>query len=43
LLLRRFDEAMKYNQYAAAERPDDALANSQLGQNYFYLGDFEKA
>lgn len=34
---------MKYNQYAAAERPDDALANSQLGQNYFFLGDFEKA
>lgn len=43
LSLRRFEEALKYNQYCAAQRPDDALANSQLGQNYFFLGNFERA
>jgi len=43
LSLKRFKEALAYNQYAAAERPDDALAQSQLGQNYYFLGDFERA
>jgi tetratricopeptide (TPR) repeat protein len=35
--LRKFDEALQYNLYAALTRPTDALANSQLGLNYFYL------
>lgn len=43
LSMRRFEEALPYNQYCAAERPDDALANSQLGQNYFFLGNFDRA
>jgi Tfp pilus assembly protein PilF len=43
LSLKRFKEALPYNQHAVAERPFDALANSQLGQNYYYLGDFERA
>lgn len=43
LTLRKFHEALPYNQYAYAQRPGDALANSQLGKNYFYLGEEEKA
>src|SRR5579862_5577394 len=35
--LGKFDEALQYNLYAALTRPGDALANSQLGMNYFYL------
>ena len=35
--LHKFDEALQYNLYAALTRPNDALANSQLGLNYFYL------
>ncbi|MEX2260309.1 MAG: tetratricopeptide repeat protein [Bryobacteraceae bacterium] len=34
----KFEEAMRYNQYASLARPNDALANSQLGMNHFYLG-----
>jgi len=38
LNLSRFQEALPYNRYAALAQPNDALANSQLGMNYFYLG-----
>ena len=43
LNLRRYQEAFEYNQYAALERPDDALAQSQLGLNHFLLGRMEPA
>jgi tetratricopeptide (TPR) repeat protein len=36
--LQKLDEALPYNRHAALTRPGDALANSQLGMNYFYLG-----
>jgi len=36
--LGKFEEALQYNLYAALTRPNDALANSQLGMSYFYLG-----
>ena len=36
--LQKLDEALQYNRHAALSRPGDALANSQLGMNYFYLG-----
>lgn len=42
LSLNQLDEALKYNLYSVLVRPNDALANSQLGMNYFYLGDFER-
>ena len=42
LTLEKMDEALKYNLYAVLTRPNDALANSQLGMNYFYLGDLER-
>jgi tetratricopeptide (TPR) repeat protein len=32
--LGKLDEALKYNLYAVLSRPDDALANSQLGMSY---------
>lgn len=35
---RKLDEALTYNIYAVLARPNDALANSQLGLTYFYLG-----
>jgi tetratricopeptide (TPR) repeat protein len=37
LNLRRPREALGYNQSAVGRRPNDALANSQLGLSYFYL------
>jgi len=43
LSLEKFDEAMKYNLHAVLSRPNDALANSQTGMNYFYLGDLDRA
>jgi tetratricopeptide (TPR) repeat protein len=43
LTLQKTDEALEYNKYSALVRPNDALANSQLGMNYFYLGDLERA
>lgn len=43
LTLRRYTQALPYNRFAVLERPDDALANSQLGQNFFYLGEDDKA
>ena len=42
LTLEKFDEALKYNLYSVLMRPGDALANSQLGMNYFALGDLDR-
>ena len=41
--LRRTDEALEYNIRAVLTRPNDALANSQLGQAYFQGGNDELA
>jgi len=41
--LRKLDEAMEYNLRAVLRRPDDALANVQLGMTYFQLGSFDLA
>ncbi len=41
--LGKFGEALGYNQRAVRDHPEDALANSQLGSNYFFLGDEESA
>jgi len=43
LNLKRFDEALKLNLYAVEQQPQDALANSQLGINYLFLEDPERA
>lgn len=43
LNLDRPREALRYNQNAVARRPNDALANSQLGLTYFELNDLDKA
>ena len=34
---RRLEEALRFNTLAVVARPNDALANSQLGMTYFYL------
>ncbi len=39
----RFDEALSFNLMARSLEPGDALANSQLGMNFFYKGQFQKA
>lgn len=39
----KFPEALPYNLDAVRARPRDALANSQLGMNYFALGDLDRA
>ncbi len=39
----RPDEALPLNQAAVRTRPEDPLAQSQLGQNYFQLGQLETA
>ncbi len=41
LSLERYKDALPYNLHAVQRRPEDALANSQLGMNYFFLGRFE--
>ncbi|MGA2134961.1 MAG: tetratricopeptide repeat protein [Bryobacteraceae bacterium] len=41
--LKKFDEALQYNLYAKLNHPNDALANSQLGMNYFFLDQPEMA
>jgi len=41
--LRRTDEALTYNIQAVLARPEDALAQSQLGLAYFQAGNFELA
>lgn len=38
LTLGNIDQAMQYNLFAVLARPDDALANSQLGMSYFAAG-----
>ena len=43
LTLDKADEAYQYNLYAVLKRPQDALANSQMGMNYFALGKMELA
>jgi tetratricopeptide (TPR) repeat protein len=43
LNLGRPREALLYNQRAVSRRPNDALANSQLGLSYFDLNDAEQA
>jgi len=43
LNLGRPREALGYNQRAVARRPNDALANSQLGLSYFMLNDPDRA
>ena len=42
ITLSRFPEALPYNQKAVSTRARDALANSQLGMNYFGLGDLDR-
>jgi Tfp pilus assembly protein PilF len=39
----KLDEALMYNQDAVLQRPNDALANSQLGLTYFVTGNFDLA
>ena len=41
--LHKLDEAADYNLRAVLARPNDALANSQLGQTYFWLGRMDLA
>ena len=43
LTLNRPSEAYTFNLYSVLERPEDALANSQMGMNYFALGRFDLA
>ena len=37
----KIDEALSYNLFAVLTRPKDALANSQLGLNYFAIGNLD--
>jgi Tfp pilus assembly protein PilF len=41
--LRKLDEAYEYNLQAVLARPNDALANAQLGMTYFEVGNSEAA
>jgi tetratricopeptide (TPR) repeat protein len=41
--LQRTDESLDYNIRAVLKRPNDALANSQLGQSYFQAGNDDLA
>jgi tetratricopeptide (TPR) repeat protein len=43
LSLNRFQESLPVNQAAVKASPGDALAHSQLGKNYFYLGRLDEA
>jgi tetratricopeptide (TPR) repeat protein len=43
LTLNRPSEAYVFNLYSVLERPEDALANSQMGMNYFSLGRLDLA
>jgi Tfp pilus assembly protein PilF len=43
LTLNRPSEAYTFNLYSVLSRPEDALANSQMGMNYFALGRMELA
>ena len=39
----RYDEALSFNLMARSMQEGDALANSQLGMNFFYKGQLQKA
>jgi tetratricopeptide (TPR) repeat protein len=41
--LHKLDEALEVNARATMTRPNDALANSQLGMTHFELGQFDTA
>lgn len=43
LTLHKLEEAWQYNGYAVLARPNDALANSQMGMTYFAMGSFDLA
>jgi tetratricopeptide (TPR) repeat protein len=43
LTLHKLDDAMNYNLKAVLERPNDALANAQLGMTYYSLGQLDLA
>jgi tetratricopeptide (TPR) repeat protein len=43
LNLNQPEEALQHNRHAVLTRPNDALANSQLGMSYFQLGNLEPA
>ncbi|MBS1857871.1 MAG: tetratricopeptide repeat protein [Acidobacteria bacterium] len=43
LNLNKLDEALELNVHAVLVRPNDALANSQLGMAYFEAGNFDAA
>lgn len=43
LNLKRYEDALKFNMEAVLMRPKDALANSQLGMNYHFLNDLDRA
>ncbi len=43
VMLQKMDEALTRNSLAVAARPNDALAQSQLGMTYFLLGQFDLA
>ncbi len=43
LALGRYSDALPYNTAAAEMRPDDALANAQVGVNYFFHRKYEEA
>ncbi|HLJ17503.1 MAG TPA: tetratricopeptide repeat protein [Bryobacteraceae bacterium] len=43
LNLGKDSEALQYNLFAVLQRPNDALANSQLGMSYFAIGNLELA
>jgi tetratricopeptide (TPR) repeat protein len=40
---QKLEEALVYNQDAVLQRPNDALANSQLGLTYFETGNYDLA
>ncbi len=39
----KWNEALSYNTRAVGARPHDALANAQLGMNFYYLGSLDRA
>jgi tetratricopeptide (TPR) repeat protein len=43
LSLGRYEESLPFNAQVVRMKPKDALAQAQLGQNYFYLGQLDAA
>lgn len=43
LNLGKISEALQYNRFAVLRRPNDALANAQLGMSYFLSGNLDEA